>query len=100
VQWPPSARVSYPDRFYCFTELTSFRADDWEGRPPNFLLVDFYNRGNGSVFEVAAKMNNVTYNRPCCGQVLSLNGVETLRRPAMGMVMMLVGIIVLTFMVQ
>lgn len=46
-------------------------------RPPNFLLVDFYNLGNysvngqvhnGSVFDVAAKMNNVSYNRPCCGQ--------------------------------
>ncbi|KAL5341733.1 PLC-like phosphodiesterase [Aspergillus crustosus] len=39
-------------------------------RPPNFLLVDFYNEGNfnGSVFEVAADMNNVTYDRDsCCG---------------------------------
>ncbi|KAF3385605.1 putative secreted protein [Penicillium rolfsii] len=42
---------------------------DWD-RPPNFLLVDYYNYGNfeGSVFEVAAEMNNVTYNRTCCGQ--------------------------------
>lgn len=40
----------------------------WD-RPPNFLLVDFYNYGNfnGSVFEVAAEMNNVTYDRECCG---------------------------------
>ena len=39
-------------------------------RPPNFLLVDYYNDGSypGSVFEVAAQMNNVTYNQPCCGQ--------------------------------
>lgn len=39
-------------------------------RPPNFLLVDYYNEGNfpGSVFEVAAQHNNVTYNRPCCGK--------------------------------
>ncbi|KAI0394068.1 PLC-like phosphodiesterase [Xylariaceae sp. FL0594] len=39
------------------------------GRPPNFLNVDYYNTGSfpGSVFEVAAQMNNVTYNRPCCG---------------------------------
>lgn len=38
-------------------------------RPPNFLLVDYYNYGNfnGSVFEVAAEMNNVTYNGKCCG---------------------------------
>ncbi|KAJ5893880.1 PLC-like phosphodiesterase [Penicillium taxi] len=41
----------------------------WD-RPPNFLLVDFYNYGNfnGSVFEVAANMNNVTFNnQTCCG---------------------------------
>ncbi|KAF2471902.1 PLC-like phosphodiesterase [Lindgomyces ingoldianus] len=39
------------------------------GRPPNWLLVDYYNFGNfnGSVFEVAAAANNVTYNRKCCG---------------------------------
>ncbi|KAF7585731.1 hypothetical protein BBP40_010237 [Aspergillus hancockii] len=38
-------------------------------RPPNFLLVDYYNYGptNGSVFEVAAQMNNVTWNGKCCG---------------------------------
>ena len=45
-------------------------------RPPAWLLVDYYNEGtweghnennSGSVFEVAAKMNGVTYNRPCCG---------------------------------
>ncbi|KAF2035551.1 PLC-like phosphodiesterase [Setomelanomma holmii] len=41
---------------------------DW-GRPPNFLLVDFYDQGStpGSVFEVAAQANGVTYNRKCCG---------------------------------
>lgn len=39
-------------------------------RPPNFLLVDYYNLGsfNGSVFQVAADANNVTYNKAsCCG---------------------------------
>ncbi|KAI1502896.1 PLC-like phosphodiesterase [Biscogniauxia marginata] len=42
--------------------------DEW-GRAPNFLNVDYYNFGSypGTVFEVAAKMNNVTYNRECCG---------------------------------
>lgn len=43
---------------------------DTYDRPPNFLLVDYYNYGkpNGSVFEVAAKMNNVTYDvSKCCG---------------------------------
>lgn len=40
---------------------------------PNFLLVDYYNLGSspGSVFEVAAQQNNVTYNRACCGLVQS-----------------------------
>ncbi|KAL2190783.1 PLC-like phosphodiesterase [Thermothelomyces heterothallicus CBS 203.75] len=42
---------------------------DW-GRAPNVLNVDYYNYGNypGSVFEVAARMNNVSWTRrPCCG---------------------------------
>lgn len=40
------------------------------GRPPNYLIVDFYNQGptSGSVFEAAAKANSVTYNRECCGK--------------------------------
>jgi hypothetical protein len=38
----------------------------WD-HPPTWLNVDFYNVGNGSVFEVAAKMNNVTYEGECCG---------------------------------
>ncbi|KAM5463063.1 hypothetical protein MauCBS54593_007722 [Microsporum audouinii] len=43
-------------------------------RPPNFLLVDYYNVGNvnGSVFQVAAELNNVTYNGKCCGRTTSL----------------------------
>jgi hypothetical protein len=39
-------------------------------RPPNWLLVDYYNQGNfnGSVFQVAATANGVTYKRgSCCG---------------------------------
>ncbi|TAQ91408.1 hypothetical protein B7494_g256 [Chlorociboria aeruginascens] len=43
---------------------------DW-GYPPKFLNVDYYNVGNGSVFEVAARWNNVTYNRTCCGVATS-----------------------------
>lgn len=59
----------------------SLQADNGAGlwdRPPNILLVDYYNYGspmNGSVFEVAARANNVTYDRECCGKVASL-GVE------------------------
>ncbi|RDW91429.1 Tat pathway signal sequence [Coleophoma crateriformis] len=42
------------------------------GKPPKWLNVDYYNygvgpNGNGSVFEVAATYNNVTYDRACCG---------------------------------
>lgn len=44
--------------------------DTWH-YPPKFLNVDYYNVGNGSVFEVAAKFNNVTYNRQCCGLAIS-----------------------------
>ena len=42
--------------------------DDW-GRPPNYLLVDYYNRGNfnGSSLAAAAEANNVTYDvNSCC----------------------------------
>jgi len=31
-------------------------------RPPNFLLVDFYEYGGGSVFQEAANLNGVTYS--------------------------------------
>ncbi|KZM27901.1 phosphoric diester hydrolase [Ascochyta rabiei] len=47
------------------------------GRPPNWLLVDYYNFGNfnGSVFEVAANANGVSYNRDsCCGSLRSTSG--------------------------
>ncbi|KAJ5212584.1 uncharacterized protein N7498_004230 [Penicillium cinerascens] len=64
----------------------------WD-RPPNFLLVDYYNYGspkNGSVFEVAAEMNNVTYNWKCCGSTsaavhgVSVSSVSTLLMVAAG----------------
>lgn len=50
---------------------------DW-GRAPNVLNVDYYNYGSypGSVFEVAARMNNVTYNRQCCGPASAAGRVE------------------------
>jgi len=50
------------------------------GYPPKFLNVDYYNVGNGSVFEVAAKYNNVTYTRECCG--LPTSGAERMLRTA------------------
>ena len=74
-------------------------AEDW-GRPPNFLLVDYYNIGpensNGSVFQVAANMNNVTYHGNCCGlksfatrsiPVSGLMGVPSLALLAMAVMM-------------
>jgi hypothetical protein len=55
---------------------------DW-GRAPNVLNVDYYNYGDypGSVFEVAARMNNVTFvKRPCCGPGVNAAGrVEVVR---------------------
>lgn len=54
---------------------------DWT-RPPNFLLLDYYNDGTyqGSVFEVAAHANNVTYvNQSCCGLNSSVNAAGTQR---------------------
>ncbi|PVH93425.1 PLC-like phosphodiesterase [Periconia macrospinosa] len=53
--------------------------DMWDGRPPNFLLVDYYNYGvpNGSVFRVAAEANKVRFNnRPCCGTDMSSTSVR------------------------
>lgn len=60
---------------------------EW-GVPPNFLLVDYYNVGNGSVFEVAATWNNVTYDRKCCGYAKT-SGAGRLELPlfAAGMMM-------------
>ncbi|KAB8542118.1 hypothetical protein FH972_025581 [Carpinus fangiana] len=56
------------------------------GRPPAWLLVDFYDVGDGSVFEVAAKMNNVTYSRPCCGQTTSVSAASGLLKPSLSLV--------------
>ncbi|EXJ63612.1 uncharacterized protein A1O5_11373 [Cladophialophora psammophila CBS 110553] len=49
-------------------------------RAPNFLLVDYYNIGNfnGSVFQVAADANGVSYNRAsCCGTAGTTNAAVT-----------------------
>lgn len=63
---------------------------DW-GRPPNWLLVDYYNIGNGSVFEVAAKMNGVTYNQKCCGTTTS--SASELKGPAFALAAVVVAAI-------
>lgn len=53
----------------------------WD-KPPAWLLVDFYNRGDfhGSVFEVAAKMNNVTYSGKCCGVSVNTGGAMAISK--------------------
>lgn len=63
------------------------------GRPPNFLLVDYYNDGSfpGSVFEVAAEMNNVTYNGHCCGSTTS--GALKLQSPGHWIFAMAIGVL-------
>ncbi|KAF4624332.1 hypothetical protein G7Y89_g13840 [Cudoniella acicularis] len=74
--------------------LSAQQCNDTWNYPPKFLNVDYYNVGDGSVFEVAAKYNNVTYNRPCCGVVTS-GGERTLQtagRGAMIAALVVVGI--------
>ncbi|KAK3325657.1 PLC-like phosphodiesterase [Apodospora peruviana] len=48
---------------------------DWD-YPPKILNVDYYNYGGypGSVFEAAARVNNVSYGRPCCGAAANAAG--------------------------
>jgi hypothetical protein len=50
------------------------------GRPPNWLLVDYYNFGNfnGSVFQVAATANNVVYNNASCCGTQSTSGAQSI----------------------
>lgn len=50
------------------------------GRPPNFMLVDFYEYGGGSVFQVAASINGVTYSptTPVATPVTSTSTATTL----------------------
>ncbi|ORY10891.1 PLC-like phosphodiesterase [Clohesyomyces aquaticus] len=70
--------------------MTNTCISDW-GRPPNFLLVDYYNAGpfNGSVFEVAARANNVTYDRKCCG---TASFAVELLRPSTTYLALIVGV--------
>ncbi|KAL2202743.1 PLC-like phosphodiesterase [Sarocladium strictum] len=63
---------------------------DW-GRAPNVLNVDYYNYGNfpGSVFQVAADMNNVTYDKDCCGKV----SAAAMAGPVGGLLWTVVGLV-------
>ena len=64
------------------------------GRPPAWLLVDYYNYGdkNGSVFEAAAQMNGVKYTKNCCGEDVSARSIASsgFLRPSVNSVLALV----------
>jgi hypothetical protein len=74
--------------------LSTQQCNDTWNYPPKFLNVDYYNVGNGSVFEVAAKYNNVTYNRVCCGKAVSTASRlhEVIGRSTMLLAICLVGV--------
>lgn len=63
---------------------------------PKFLNVDYYNVGNGSVFEVAAKYNNVTYNRLCCG--IPVSGSSALKVAGRGAILAAFAVVRVTWM--
>lgn len=52
---------------------------NYSGKPPTWLLVDYYDTDDGSVFEVAARLNNVTWDGDCCGPD-STGAASTTRR--------------------
>lgn len=58
------------------------------GRPPNFINVDYYNRGNpynGSIFQVAAEQNGVTYDASnCCGKSQTVSSAAMMLAPHSG----------------
>ena len=69
--------------------------EKWD-RPPSFLLVDYYQVGDGSVFRVAAKANGVKYDRDCCSTPTT--GSEACRcvpKSGLALVLMVVGFVVL-----
>ena len=62
-------------------------------RPPNWILVDYYNYGNfnGSVFQVAATANNVTYNEQSCCGTESTSAAHILRSQGLSIASLFVG---------
>lgn len=69
-------------------------AAEW-GRPPNYLLVDYYNIGNfnGSTLAAAAQANNVTYNiDSCCGHTAESSSSST-RLPLLTMWCISIGVV-------
>lgn len=80
------------------TNISAPKTDSWNSSP-NFLLVDYYNHGSypGSVFEVAAQHNNVTYNRKCCGPAVrsAAGPAVVMRASTVGLMSLLVTAIVI-----
>lgn len=74
VPYTPLLNVTNNVTGYGSLGMSATNCNQTWGFPPKFLNVDYYNVGNGSVFEVAATWNNVTYNRPCCGLPVSAAG--------------------------
>jgi hypothetical protein len=71
-------------------------------RPPNWLLVDYYNFGNfnGSVFQVAADANGVSYNRDsCCGTETTSGSAKNKQRATESSIMLLIIITTLAFLI-
>lgn len=70
------------------------KTEAWH-RPPNFLLVDYYNYGSshGSVFQVAAQHNNVTYSRPCCGQIVTSAAANASQPSMSSLLLIYVGVL-------
>ena len=88
------------DTVYGSADLMVQNCTEAWGRPPNFLLVDYYNIGNfnGSTLAVAAKANNVTYDpSSCCGSGKSDVNSGGNRQTAVGMAVMSLAIVLATF---
>jgi hypothetical protein len=88
VPYTPLLNVTNNVTGYGSLGMSATNCSQTWGFPPKFLNVDYYNVGNGSVFEVAATWNNVTYNRPCCGLPVSAAGKNDAgnRWPLIGLV--------------
>jgi hypothetical protein len=88
------------DTVYGSAQLAVEHCTEYWGRPPNFLLVDYYNRGNfnGSTLAVAANANNVSYDVNSCCDSSSIDSSGT-RPAAVSMVVVSFAAIMVVFVV-
>ncbi|KAI9773049.1 MAG: hypothetical protein M1840_008169 [Geoglossum simile] len=73
VLLPAVAELPISNRVKGFASLGEMKntcLNQWN-RPPNFLLVDYFDVGGGSVFRVAAEANGVKYKGKCCTKIIS-----------------------------